>query len=217
MRLSPAFDFAMEEEDTSLYRILGIDSTKQDVLSLSEKDIASAYRKAALKWHPDKNIGDASAASKFSQVFLAFETLSSPTKRKEYDDKIQNVRRRRQAWGQMDATRRRMRQQLQQREIQAAQSLHQSPSPNYTNVMNDSALARVQKEIERLRKQAMRDNTPKSGAKPFSKKTDIDKHDFDVGAWANVPNFSQFRSKTISISFEQFEHAILQGQCPFPE
>lgn len=205
----------MEKEDVSLYTTLGIDVTKHDVLMLSEKDIASAYRKAALKWHPDKNRGDSSAAEKFSQIFLAYETLSSPTKRKEYDDRIRQLRHRRKAWMQMDATRRKMRQQLQQREIQAAQPAPRSSQKHFVYEMDDNALARVQREIERLRKEAMQENTPASTGKTQTRKTDSNKHEVDVGSWSKVPNFYNFKSKSASVSFEHFEQAILKGYAPF--
>ena len=63
------------------YQILGL---KQDA---SLKDIKKAYRKLALKWHPDRNKGkEEEATKKFRIVGEAYETLSDEKKRKEYDD-----------------------------------------------------------------------------------------------------------------------------------
>ncbi|RDW78732.1 putative DnaJ domain protein Psi [Aspergillus mulundensis] len=65
--------------ETKLYDALGI---KPDA---AQDDIKKAYRKAALKYHPDKNKDDAKAADKFKEVSQAYEVLSDPEKRKVYD------------------------------------------------------------------------------------------------------------------------------------
>jgi curved DNA-binding protein len=61
------------------YKILDVDR------GASEKDIKSAYRKAARKYHPDVNPGDKSAEEKFKEVSEAYEVLSDKEKRSRYD------------------------------------------------------------------------------------------------------------------------------------
>jgi len=61
------------------YKILGIDKTA------TPKDIKSAYRKLARKFHPDLNPNDKDAKRNFQQINEANEVLSDPEKRKKYD------------------------------------------------------------------------------------------------------------------------------------
>ena len=52
----------------------------------SQGDIKKAYRRLARELHPDKNPGDAKAENKFKEVSEAYDVLSDPTRRKEYDE-----------------------------------------------------------------------------------------------------------------------------------
>jgi molecular chaperone DnaJ len=61
------------------YEVLGV---KRDA---SERAIATAYRKLAVKYHPDSNPGDAEAIEKFKEAAEAYEILSDSAKRARYD------------------------------------------------------------------------------------------------------------------------------------
>ena len=60
-----------------------------DVLGVSREaefnEIKKAYRRAALKHHPDKNPGDAEAEARFKEAAEAYEVLSDPQKRDIYN------------------------------------------------------------------------------------------------------------------------------------
>lgn len=48
-------------------------------------EIKKAYRKKAMQYHPDKNKGDKTAEAKFKEVNEAYQTLSNPKKKQQYD------------------------------------------------------------------------------------------------------------------------------------
>lgn len=53
--------------------------------SASQGEIKSAYRKLAIKYHPDRNQGDKTAEQKFKKISEAYAVLSDPEKKKQYD------------------------------------------------------------------------------------------------------------------------------------
>ncbi len=71
-------------EKKNYYEILGVDK------SATPEQIKSAYRKLAMKYHPDRNQGDEVAAEKFKEVNEANETLSDQQKRAAYDYELEH-------------------------------------------------------------------------------------------------------------------------------
>lgn len=66
-------------EKRDYYEVLGVNK------DANESDIKKAFRKLARKYHPDVNPGDAEAEAKFKEINDAYETLSDPQKRQQYD------------------------------------------------------------------------------------------------------------------------------------
>jgi len=69
----------MAENKRDYYEVLGV---KKDA---SADEIKKAYRKAAMKYHPDRNPGDKTAEEKFKECGEAYEVLSDDDKRSRYD------------------------------------------------------------------------------------------------------------------------------------
>ena len=61
------------------YKTLGVDK------NASVDEIKKAYRKLAQKYHPDKTKGDKKSEEKFKEINHAYQVLSDPKKRAEYD------------------------------------------------------------------------------------------------------------------------------------
>ena len=61
------------------YEILDVDK------GAGEGEVKSAYRKLAMKYHPDRNPGDTEAEDKFKEATEAYEVLKDPQKRQAYD------------------------------------------------------------------------------------------------------------------------------------
>jgi curved DNA-binding protein len=65
--------------DSDYYKILGVDKKASDT------DIKKAYRKLAMKYHPDHTKGDKKAEEKFKKISEAYAVLSDKEKRQQYD------------------------------------------------------------------------------------------------------------------------------------
>ncbi|KAI0337850.1 DnaJ-domain-containing protein [Trametopsis cervina] len=66
--------------ETAYYDVLGVP------VDASADDIKKAYRRLAIKLHPDKNRDDPNAEERFKEIAIAYQTLSDPTLRKKYNE-----------------------------------------------------------------------------------------------------------------------------------
>lgn len=201
------------------YAVLGFDTSVVDVLTLSAREIASAYRRAALRHHPDKNPGDADAAAALERVFLAHEVLSDEARRAAVDDAVRASRARADQMRAMDAGRRRLREDLERRE-RASESRRATP-------LGADVEGRLQREIERLRMEhglggreagaGVRGGEDEAGPRRGSKghRDGGGREKRSVSAWERVPGYGQWKSGVIE--FDVLEKAVLaraRGEMP---
>ena len=80
MPTSPSKNSASaNKKGRDFYAILGVERTA------NQGQIKHAYRKNAMKYHPDKNPGNEEAADKFKELSTAYAVLSDPNKKRQYD------------------------------------------------------------------------------------------------------------------------------------
>eukprot|EP01134_Creolimax_fragrantissima_P000815 CFRG0815T1 len=122
------------------YATLGVDFRSTD------KEIQKAYRKKALKFHPDKNKSE-SAVKIFHDLSVAYELLSDPHARAAYDQVIAARKAKELRDSKLDDKRKKMKLDLEAREAAARRPKHTFSS----NMSEADAEKALQKEISRLR------------------------------------------------------------------
>jgi DnaJ family protein C protein 17 len=127
-------------DSTDFYSLLGIE------FEANEKEIRKAYRTKSLKCHPDKvGPNDSKAAEMFHLINVAVDTLTDPTKRKNYDDMHRAERLKRQRFNEMNKARQADRENLERKEAEAQKS-------KYSHLSKE---AQQKLEIQRLKEEGI--------------------------------------------------------------
>ncbi|KAJ2805528.1 hypothetical protein H4R20_002057 [Coemansia guatemalensis] len=129
------------DPELDVYELLGVS------VEAGEKELARAYRAKALQYHPDKNRDNPSAAQLFHDIKAAYDLLTDPQKRLEYDEKRKAQLAKRQRQSALSGQRKRMKSQLE-RDEQAAK---EARAAEYAREQS------VRQEAARFREESLRD------------------------------------------------------------
>jgi len=131
-------------KDLDLYALLEVS------LEATEKEIKKAYRKKALKCHPDKNPDDAKAAEQFHLLSQALAVLSDEGARKAYDNVLKAKQAAQIRNRQLDEKRKKLKDDLDAREAAAADREQAFKKASADKSSEES----LQRELERLQEKA---------------------------------------------------------------
>lgn len=173
------------------YAILGLPSGEEGA-KLSKDEIKKAYRAKALISHPDKNPNDPLAHSNFQKLKTSYEILSDATARAAFDALLAAKLDRLRHHARLDSKRRRMMDDLDQRE-RAAEAAQVDPS-ELDRRKEEAAAKKFQQEVARIREmyaKKMAEGTKK-----------VDDRDTAVGANAEAGNELD-KEKILKVSWER--------------
>ncbi|XP_068640335.1 uncharacterized protein [Aristolochia californica] len=142
------------DADVDHYEILGLPSGEEG-MKLTLKEIEKAYRTKARQIHPDKNLNDPLAKSKFQQLQSSFQILKSETARKAFDDLIRAKLERVRRDYHLDAKRRKMVSDLEARE----QASFVPDPQEKLRKQEEEAKKKFQKEIAKIREMLAKKRT----------------------------------------------------------
>ncbi|KAJ2851749.1 hypothetical protein IWW36_000894 [Coemansia brasiliensis] len=116
-----------------LYELLGISA------DAGEKEITKAYRVKALQYHPDKNRDRPDAARLFHDIKAAYDLLTDPKQRSDYDAKRRVLIAKRQRQNALSSKRKRMKSELERAELQARNMQNERKERESQHVHDEAA------------------------------------------------------------------------------
>lgn len=114
---------------SNLYDVFGVSQQATDT------EIKNAYRKLAMKWHPDRNSNSEEFTKIFQQINNAYEILSNPQTRKDYDASIKPPKRKTQTRQDYDINPPKRKPQKMSSDHTYMTTTTYMKNVNYTNVM----------------------------------------------------------------------------------
>ncbi|PVI04273.1 DnaJ-domain-containing protein, partial [Periconia macrospinosa] len=129
------------------YELLGV------AFDVTENDIKSAYRKASIKAHPDKNPDDPTAADRFIRLGIARDILMSVTLKTEYDKQRQRKRERELQNNLLDSKRRKMKEDLERREREGFAGVKRKRGEMTEAEKREAEIQRLAEDGKRRRKE----------------------------------------------------------------
>jgi len=159
------------------------------------KEIKKAYLKMSRKLHPDKNRNDPNADDKFAKMFMAYEIISDPKKRPEYDRKYRAKKEAEIARKMKDANRKKQYDALEKREQESQLATSRAKAATVATKL------KIQEEIERLRREMELEARRKA-----EEQRDKELHKSAVSAtWGSSDNYSEQNVRDI---FHQYGRII---------
>eukprot|EP00051_Salpingoeca_urceolata_P016471 m.218593 g.218593 ORF g.218593 m.218593 type:complete len:291 (-) comp18686_c0_seq3:32-904(-) len=145
------------DDEACPYERLGLEPFEKDA-----SVIKKAYRKLALKWHPDRNPDSPVAADNFRKAVEALELLSDPKAKAAYDKLLKGKQAAKLRHQKLSSEQRKAKDDLERREKQAreanaAQSRATADLKAQINRLREDTARRLQEEADRLRREAAAD------------------------------------------------------------
>jgi DnaJ family protein C protein 17 len=205
------------------YELLGVEYTASD------KDINSAFRKKALKCHPDKFPGDKKAAEKFDKLQKALEVLSDPGKRQQLDDHLKATQAKRKRDAEMGVKRKEMKRKLEEREAMAsggastiwtgatAEGDNGEAKPITTEDLRQQMKSKIQEELARKRASKETANSTSTATSTSSMPSHPAAQDEEDDRtirlkWKNEGDYNEASIRSLFTGIATIEHVIVAGK-----
>ncbi|KAJ1725664.1 hypothetical protein LPJ53_000143 [Coemansia erecta] len=132
------------DNEIDFYKLLGVE------IDVGDKELTKAYRVKALQYHPDKNRDNPDASRIFHDIKSAYDLLTDPKRRAEYDEKLRAQIAKRQRQSAISSHRKRMKSELEEDE-RAARQVREAERMRQQNIHQEAARFRreAQKHEER--------------------------------------------------------------------